>query len=251
MNRKTVNIKMAGMQITTCIALALFFLLLQSHFALSAPSGPTITFVNNESKTPQPAALLNTSGGTITTVTLNVTSQNLRWKAYVGNITGTLTLDDASDNTIFDWALTEVNGEIYATRQQASINWTGINCSNSTHIELENVAMNHTNRDDNITATFSSQTHSAFYAGTSEILADTCHSVYTYVNSSSQQSYFEEVVLYDGTNVSNGNIVYATPLEKDVFGFDNETYDFQMILPERGLPTWTGSTAYYFYVELN
>ena len=30
-----------------------------------------------------------------------------------------------------------------------------------------------------------------------------------------------------------------------------ETYDFQMIVPEVGLDSWTSSTAYYFYVELS
>jgi len=220
------------------------------NFVFAQPSGPTITILANETKSIGQAGLINTSGGTISTVYLNATTQNKRWKAYVGNVTGSLTLDDASDNSIFDWQLTSIIGEVYATRAVGSVNWSGINCSNSTHISNENIALNHTNADDNITATFDDLTHAGFYTGTREILTNTCFSVNTYVNSTIQSEYFEEVLLYDGTNETNGNLVYATPLEQDIYGFDNQTYDFQMIVPERGLDSWTSSTAYYFYVEL-
>ena len=233
------------------IVLITFVILLASSILVYAvPSGPTITFISNETKQTSAARMINTTGGSITTMMLNATTQNPRWKAYVGNVTGTLTLDDANDNTIFDWTLTNVIGEIYATRASGNINWTGTNCSNSTHISNENFALNHTNKDDNITKTFNSQSHNGFFAGTREILANTCFSVRTYVNSTSQSARFEEVILYDGTNASNGNIIYATPLEQDAYGFDNSTYDFQMIVPENGLATWASSTAYYFYVEL-
>lgn len=232
------------------LVLTLIILLISTKLISAEPSGPAITVISNETKQPASAALINTSGGSITTVILNATTQNPRWKAYVGNITGTLTLDNANDNTIFDWTLTDVIGEVYATRFSGTVNWTGINCSNSTHIANEEKELNHTNKDDNVTATFNEQTHEGFFAGTREILTDTCPSVHTYVNSTSQITNFEEVVLYDGTNGTNGNIVYATPLEQDLYGFDNNTYDFQMIVPEVGLATWTGSTAYYFYVEL-
>lgn len=236
--------------IAALAALSLALAIIICQGAAAAPSGPTITFIANETKSSAGAAIINTSGGTITTVMLNATTQNQRWKAYVGNVSGKLTLDDGNDNTIFDWSLTNVVGEIYATRSSASINWTGINCSNSTHIENEERSMNHTNMDDNITATFDELNSRQFFIGTEEILEDTCSAVHTYVNSTSQSVKFEEVILYDGATPEYGNIVYATPLEQDAFGFDRSTYDFQMILPENGLPSWRGSTAYYFYVEL-
>jgi hypothetical protein len=244
-NRRYGNYKML-----TIFVIILVALIINIKLAYSVPSGPTITFISNETKQPAGATMINTSGGSITTIVLNATTQNPRWKAYVGNVTGTLTLDDADDNTVFDWTLTDPMGEIYATRFSGTVNWSGVNCSNSTHIANEEKALNHTNKDDNITATFDEQIHSGFFVGTREILPDTCFSVHTYVNSTSQQTDFEEVILYDGTNETNGNIIYATPLEQNLYGFDNNTYDFQMIVPEVGLATWTSSTAYYFYVEL-
>ena len=221
-----------------------------SLFVHAVPSGPTITFISNETKGVSPTRFINTTGGSITTVVLNTTTQDLRWKAYVGNVTGKLTLDDANDNTLFDWTITNIAGEVYSTRSSESINWSGINCSNSTHISMEELSLNHSNRDDNITSTFNSQTHNGFFAGTRQILANTCFSVHTFVNSTRQQSRFEEVALYDSAIQGNGHVVYATPLEQDAYGFDNSTYDFQLIVPENGLPSFSSSTAYYFYVEL-
>ena len=134
-------------------------ILLGSTVAYAVPSGPVVTLIANETKQPGAATIINTTGGSITTIRLNATTQNLRWKAYVGNVTGSLVLDDAGDNTIFDWSLTTFVGEIYATRSSSTINWSGINCTNSTVLGLENVLLNHTNPDDNITKTFNSQTH--------------------------------------------------------------------------------------------
>jgi hypothetical protein len=234
----------------TSLLIAVLVFIGIANFVIAVPSGPTITFISNETKEPAGALTINTSGGSITKVVLNATTQNPRWKAYVGNVTGTLTLDDANDNTIFQWSLTTITGEVYATRFSGTINWSGVNCSNSTHLANEDKALNHTNRDDNITATFNEKVHRGFFVGTREILQNTCFSVHTYINSSSQQANFEEIALYDGTNESNGNIIYTSPLEQEMYGFDNNTYDFQMIVPEVGLATWTSSTAYYFYVEL-
>jgi hypothetical protein len=70
------------------------------------------------------------------------------------------------------------------------------------------------------------------------------------VNNESQDSDFEEIILYDGTDHLNGDIVYATILEQNLAGYNNNQFDFQMIVPENGAPTWTSSTPYYFYVEL-
>lgn len=230
--------------------LVLLVCILYTRLAAATPIGPTVTYNSSETATPASAAIINTSGGSITTMVLNATTQNLRWKAYVGNVSGKLTLDDANNFTIFDWPLGAVAGEIYATRSPDTVSWGNINCSNSTHIRNEELALNHTNSNDNISSTFSIKSHNPFYIGNSLIAQNSCFSIHTYVNDTSQSSNFEEVLLYDGTNSTNGDIVYTTVLEQDKPGFDRASYDFQMIVPENGLATWSSSTAYYFYVEL-
>jgi hypothetical protein len=54
------------------------------------------------------------------------------------------------------------------------------------------------------------------------------------------------MALYDSTS-----IIYATILENDLAGYDGQTYDFQMLVPENGSQGFTGATAYYLYVELD
>ena len=250
----------------------------------AAPIGPTVTVLGNTTKNDTPATKVNSSingtispGGYIFTLKLTSEQRNTRWKAYVGNVTGTLVLDDAYDNTIYQWTLSSVAGEVYATRSAGSVNWSGINCtwiadgrenktwdminrstSNRTPEHNENLALSQTSKDDNITATFAYRNHSSITIGSVEIGKDECYSVQTYVENNAQSftdsntANFTEIILYDGAyNTTTGNVVYATEMEQDKIGYRSDsTYDFQMIVPEVATVGFSSSTAYYFYVEL-
>ncbi|MDD5086774.1 MAG: hypothetical protein PHV16_03385 [Candidatus Nanoarchaeia archaeon] len=221
------------------------------HFSSAAPVGPVITSISNETGQGRPGTLINTTGGSITTVEFNVTSQNMKWKAFVGNVSGKIVLSDSMNYSVYDWALSFPSGEVYATRSSNLISWGSITCSNLTHIQKEEVEISHiSNPADNISATFNEKNHDEFHVGTVKINEDQCFSVNTNVNSQQQDSEFQEVLLYDGTDHQNGNIVYATMLEQNTAGYNYRHFDFQMIVPENGLPAWTSATPYYFYVEL-
>jgi len=213
------------------------------------PYGPdNLNVISNETKTSPSAQMVNISGGRIATLNLSATVQNTRWKAFVGNVTGKFTLDDSSGSTIFDWTISTLTGRVYATRNSTSVEWSSIACSSVANLEQENYDMNHTNSYDNITATFNttaSATHEAFYVGSTLISANSCPTLNAYSNSVADDNYWEEMALYDNTNV-----VYAAILEDDQAGFDNADYDFQMIVPENGDPSLTGATPYYIYLEI-
>ena len=278
--------KKSNVGVVLLAVIALVMILIYSLPVYAIPAGPnTLTILGNTTSTVPGGQKVNSTingsispGGFIFTAGLQSTQQNTRWKGYVGNVTGTLALDDASGNTLFQWSLTTITGEVYATRGSGNINWTGINCtwhgensssaSNSFRVveEAENKAINHSNREDNITATFSLTNHSQIVVGSVIIPKNSCFSVQTWQKDAvqsfadSDSANFTQVLLYDGTNNSvnktdytlRGNVVYEAKIESDVTGFNSgETYDFQMILPESGLATWSGSTAYYFYVELS
>ncbi|MBI2133950.1 hypothetical protein HYU11_04680 [Candidatus Woesearchaeota archaeon] len=239
--------------------------ILAAAISNAEPFGATISYMDNSSKGSTNGTVSNyTGGGTqaggyIYYTNISGIQQDLRWKGYVGNVSGRLTLDDASSNTLYDWTiLGSPTGEVYATRQSGLINWSNIKCAYRNVTEAENLRMNHSSSTDNITTTFTASTNKAFTVGTVSIAADTCNTTNIYVNDSSPAGdTFEEVLLYDGPseqlmNESNTtkNILYASIIEQDVSGFDGRTYDFQMILPENGLSAWTSSTAYYFFIEL-
>ena len=225
----------------------LFFILLfaLAQVVLSAiPSGPGIINKGVENGTVRPATELNTSGGTITTIIINATTQNPHWKAYVGNVTGKLILEDAKNYSIYEWSLSTIAGEVYVTRDN-NINWSSIKCANSTHVDSEDVSMNHTSSAvDSINNTFSLSTHNPFWTASTEFTEDECdYTLTTYVNDSTQSgtSDFQEILLWDGTS-----IVYTTILENKTQGFDLGYYDFQMIVPEKGWAGPVSSTSYYF-----
>ena len=212
------------------------------------PTGPQITNISIENGTSRPATMLNTSGGTITTILLNATTQNPHWKAYVGNVTGKLVLEDAGNYSIYEWTITSVAGEVYVTRN-SSVDWSNIACANSSHISQEETAMNHTSSaDDSIINTFTRTTHKAFWTGAVEFTQNECnHTLITYVNDTPQASTekFQEILLWDGFS-----IVYTALFENRTLGFDIGYYDFQMLVPEKGWEGPVTSTPYYFYVEL-
>jgi len=253
--RREYSISKREMNLFLVVLVGVVFLaFLLSEVYAAEPANPDLVNVTaNETKGAGSQQMVNISGGRIATLSINATIQNPRWKGFVGNVLGKFTLDDASGSTLYDWSLTVTSGRVYATRNSSSISWDNIKCANSTTLTQEDIAMNHTgSTGDNITATFNATndtagygTHDPFYVGGTYISANSCPNLNTYVNSGEQYTDFDEVALYDGAS-----IIYAALLEDDAVGFDGNTYDFQMIVPERGLPDWDSSTAYYIYVEL-
>ena len=88
---------------TLIVIFAVFLLAMAAFISYADPSGTTISSNTTSTAPTLPPASRNDSGGTITTMILNTIQQNAKWKAYIGNITGSLTLDDANNKTIFDW----------------------------------------------------------------------------------------------------------------------------------------------------
>ncbi|RMF55331.1 hypothetical protein D6745_02530 [Candidatus Woesearchaeota archaeon] len=211
------------------------------------PSAPT-AMENISSTAPLPSigAVQNVSGGTINVVNINVTTQTPRWKAFVGNITGKLALQNSQNQSIYEWDIISIEGEIYATRYNGLINWDNIKCANQSNIDAEETALNITpTSPDSINNTFNETSHAEFYAGTVHISANSCRSTALYVNGQKQSAKFQEVLLHDGSN-----LIYTGLLENSEVGYNGERYDYQLIVAENGLEGSQPSTAYYFYLEL-
>ena len=236
------------------INLALIILMFSTIFisladiSIGIPQGPTIISNKTDNYTPIPDTQITTAGGSFTTLILNATTQTLRWKAYVGNVSGKLALDDANGKSIFDWRVASVTGEVYTTRN-STIDWSSIQCANSTTINNEDLSMNMSlSSPDTINKTFNVSIHKSFYVGTILMQNSTCRSIATYVNDTAQASLesasFQEMLLQDGYN----RMVYATLINQNTTGYNNQKYDFQMIVAEN---EWqTTPTTYYLYVEL-
>ncbi|MFH1174211.1 MAG: hypothetical protein V1725_03705 [archaeon] len=230
----------------TLTMLLAFMLLVPALAPVLAVDGASIVQNVTEVRNASTAASITTVGGSFTTLVLNVTSQTLRWKAYVGNVTGKITLDDSTNKTIYDWTPAQIAGEIYATRA-SSIDWTKISCADQTIIESEQSYLNMNDSSDRINRTFNLTIHRTFFVGITQIMNSSCPAIATYINDTAQapseDANFQEVLLNSTTN-----LIYTGILEPGTPGFDLNAYNFQLILPEDG--TKSTPTPYYFYVEL-
>jgi hypothetical protein len=239
------------MERTTKHAMALLLLvgtMLLFAFQVYGTTGASATFNSTENGPPSSAAAFTNNRSTITTVVLDGAQQNPFWKAYVGPVTGGLTLDDADSNTIYDWTLTTIAGEVYSTRA-ASPDWSAVTCAAGATITTENTFNNMSQGQvDSINGTFNDTAHAAFVVGSSPIAIDSCPSQALFVNDARQAASstadFQQILLEDNA----GNLVYTSLINDNTNGFDNDLYDFQMIVAESNVKATP--TTYYFYLEL-
>jgi hypothetical protein len=254
------DIKKTGCWIVVVALVMAGFFLMRDAFA-ATPSGPAIQYVGNETSVTHGVPTRDTygdsQGGYIVTMLLTARQQNEHYKAYVGNITGNYVLEDANNFSIYEWSISTIAGEVFATRTSGTVTWSNVKCANVSNVEQEMLEMhnNSTNTpDDDINKTFDDDAndHWGFWAGSSVINANSCnYSINPYVNDTAQTSsdLFEEVLLYDGSS----NLIYVTRIENDQRGYRNDsvtTYDFQLIVAENGSHS-ASQTDYYFYVQLS
>lgn len=214
----------------------------------AAPSGASITYLSNSTKAATSPDNRTDAKGTITVLRLNTVQQNDRWKAYVGNVTGVLTLDDADGYTIYDWSLTgSVSGTVFASRND-SIVWANVNCSNMTHTAGEETFLGISGASsDSIRNTFTSTDHTSFLVGDNTMAL--CNYTALYVNdtviTADNSAQYQEVTLYDGSS-----FIYASRIKDDGDAYtstENSTFDFQMVVAD-----YVGASVatYFFFVEL-
>ena len=215
-------------------------------FSLEGADGVNYNYcVKNETWTDSSGgADVNVSGGLISSLNISATIQNPHWKAFVGWVDGKFTLDDSSDSSIYDWSLSSIDGQVYASRNASTVDWENIDCATVGEILAEDVALEHSG-EDNISSTFSGTNTGTYTVAGFSVGVGDCLAANSYVNNLSQSASFEEFVLHDSVNV-----VFATEIEDAVAGYDGINYDFQMIVPENGNESFTSNTAYYLYVEV-
>ncbi len=227
------------------LALFVGFVLIVSSFVLAQPTGTDVTHIVTDLVEESPPDSRTDDGGTITTLVVDALQQNPRWKAYVGNITGSLTLDDGDGNTIFNWALDQasISGEIYSSRSD-SIDWGDIDCAAGATISSEESFLSISSASaDSISNTFNETVHPTITVGLAD--QDNCPATSTFVDSARQDqsgSDFPIVLLEDPTD-----LIYVTPINPSTVGYDGGSlFDFQLIMANNPEDT----TTYYFYVEL-
>ena len=229
------------------VVLASFIMVFK--MARAEPEGAGVTYVSNTTKNASAPDFRTDAKGTITTVLLTTVQQNIKWKAYVGNVSGTLVLRDADSFTLYQWPTGgSPDGKVYMTINN-TIDWSTIQCANDSQVISLQTALGFLpTAVDNINNTFSNKIHENFDVGVIPIAGSSCKSTATWINNSQQTltptSLFQEVLLMD----LSSRIVFTTLIDQNVKGFNNKTYDFQALVPDYS----TAAVAtYYFYLEIS
>jgi len=224
------------------------------------PEGPTtLDVVETSRRTPSAAATLEALAGNVTQISIIGNTVTQTWQAYYGNISGTITLDDAMNNTIYNWQLASPEGEIYSSESPIDFTYGNIFCYDfnmtdtgysafNTLAEYELLLGLESDDADGIDETFGESTsYDPFYVA-SRYINTTCPTTQMYdQNEAKDPNKFQELLLYDNTS---NKMVYTSLINNNALGFNNQYWDFEMIVGEDGHYGDTTTTTYYFYVEL-
>jgi hypothetical protein len=243
---------------STIIVLLIFISL--AIAVIAVPYGPgSVTVEKSERRTEfnESVATVQAQAGNVTQLIISTTILTKRWQGYYGNLSGTVTLDDGSGYTMYDWngfdGYSPV-GEVYAANFTVS-DWTNVLCINLTGnglpgdrgpntTILEDWIGANPNDVDGIDETFTSTDDIAIG---STMLLD-CPATHIYNGTGNQTTHWNETLLWENHSSGLTTVIFAADVNQNTNGFNNETLDFQMIVAENG--DISATTTYYFYVEL-
>jgi hypothetical protein len=243
--------KLMNLNTGLCMALLVVLAIAFAATLVAAdPSSPTaLTAVQTSSRNLSnlPAQTMGAQGGNVTEMNIQALTITQSWQGYYGNISGVVTLQDASNSTFYNWSMASFQARVFATRA-SSVSWDTVNCTNSTNRTNEETYLGQAVTDsDSVTNTFNTTSHPAFTVGTRNILANTCYSTNGFVNNNTQSSNYDMLLL----SPSNGQIIYMTSVNRSTVGFDGRQHDFQLLVGENEKTGNIGATTYYFWTEFS
>ena len=226
-----------------------------SAAAFAQPIGPdSITRGDSQTAQAQSAIQQEAQAGNVTSLSITASRATQRWQGFFGNVTGTISLEDAAGNSLYQWADMSPQGEIYAVNSSTAPTWNNVGCFNFTKTAAEqNVTLGQleaslgedANDVDGVNETFNLTFTGSFDVGSATIDENSgCKAVSLNVNDAADQLRYNETILTDNST----KIIYAALLEQDATGFQGHSADFQMVVGEDG--DTAVPTSYWFYVEL-
>jgi hypothetical protein len=213
---------------------------------------------NRTNGTPQTA-----QAGNVTELIITAEGSTKAWQGYYGNISGTLSLEDADRNVFYNWTVAEPEGEIYASTNQ-TLQWQNIKCFDYTadgatepnRSTLEAFYNMDENDVDGIDETYNETLSTQLFVGTVSVTG--CPAAYSNRQATNgyQTEYFQNVLLSEPNTYSS---VFTAIIENDdpqndtdITGYDGQEHDFQLLVPEDGHNATAASTVttYYFWTEI-
>lgn len=221
------------------------------------PFGANVSVLSSSRRNVSTTGQVEAVAGNVTELNINAASVTKHWQGYYGNVSGNIQLGDSNGYNLYSWQSASPRGEIFASRSNSLINWTGVGCANSAQIINEDAFVGaHPGQSvDSVNKTFNYTGHPAFSIGARGISG--CRSVSVF-GSGEGNVFWESILIDNGTDLAGSSddiLLYTGLIDPDRIGFNGNTYDFQMLVGENGngsqeFPGGT-TTTYYFYVELD
>ncbi len=236
------------------LVIAILIIVGFSASALAAPISPAkiTTGASGRSDLPTGGLQETTYAGNVTGLDVVSTKITESWQGYYGNISGYITLDDALNNTLYNWSITSPSGQIYASNGSVT-SWASVYCVNES--TTKNISQIETwlnigaSDEDGVDETFNVTFAGSFTVGAVTInSADDCQQATTFKDEAYQATDFVEVILS-----AEQNYIWTAILENDVDGFKStvDNNDFQMLVGEDGHSGDVSTTQYFFYTEVS
>ena len=215
----------------------------------SSATAGNFTIIATETASADAAGTDIARGGYITSVDLSASSQTVKWQGYFGEVDGTVTLEDASGNQMYEWTwVSAQGGTVFAVARETAPTWTDV----ATY-DVEDAAVDTAwgySGSDTAELTFDEdEGNTEFDVAGYTVTADNRDTLYT-LKQDGDPSTFEEVLLTDQeTATSIDDYIFACRIDDDAADFQGGTSDYQLIVPDTIAADTT--TTYYFYVEMS
>lgn len=216
------------------VSLLMVLALIVGAYAL--PDGATTTVGTPETKADTAPGNATAEGGNITAVNLGAETKTLAWQGFYGNVSGNITLEDASSDVLYSWVIANLSGEVFASRS-SSIDFTTVEGVTTCTVD-EDLTGTGTDRTNN---TFTNTTVD-WTIGTVSI-TEACQT-FTFRNNATQSAYFEEIIL----NATGVTSIYTTRINDSIAGFNGELVDYQMIVADNRT---SATSVYFFFAEFD
>ncbi len=205
------------------------------------PGGATVQTNADQGVYPASSAgSVNVNAGHTYLTNLSAEQSTYHWAGLFGNVTGKIVLGDTSSFKMFEWDA--IGQWVYASIASA-LTWTGT-WDAATCSDVESAFSFLTGASDDCAHTFTATDN--FNSEATGQSASSTIEAQTYDNTTT--AYWNTMVVKDGA--ATPNLVFVAPVETGHKSFNNQTVQYQMILPENGGNGDTSPTQYYLWVEL-
>ena len=224
-----------GLAVVTITALLLTYFSIT--FVLGAPAGASVSIGTQERAPAPPAGSLTTQGGNVTQVNVSGYVVTDKWAGFWGEVSGDIRLADANNYIFYQWTITNVTGGVVYACNNTVSDWSESNIQPLYASDAGWLPSFLLEGTDSFNNTFTS-------AETFQSPSLSIDSVnYTVTNPT--DSNFKTYAL---RSVADSALIWAGKVVADQTAFNpSNTADYQILA---GVDSTTGTTTFYFYLEL-